>query len=159
AYESVTLLEFRRVLSRSATGARAPVPEIPGAEHARVYRTIADVDDLAAEVALLSAVLGRAPRTVVAGGGLLGLEAAGGLAELGTDSAIVHSGGWLMSAQLDEGAGQALGRLIASRGITMHLGTRPREILSTSGAVSGVRLTNGQSIDADLIDRKSTRLN
>ncbi len=134
-----------------ATGSRAPVPEIPGAEHARVYRTIADVDDLAAEVALLSAVLGRAPRTVVAGGGLLGLEAAGGLADLGADSAIVHSGGWLMSAQLDEGAGQALGRLIASRGIRMHLGTRPREILSTSGAVSGVRLTNGQSIDADLI--------
>src|SRR5690606_35747467 len=134
-----------------ATGSRAPVPEIPGAEHARVYRTIADVDDLAAEVALLSAVLGRAPRTVVAGGGLLGLEAAGGLAELGADSAIVHSGGWLMSAQLDEGAGRALGRLIAARSITMHPGTRPREILSTSGAVSGVRLTNGQSIDADLI--------
>jgi NADPH-dependent 2,4-dienoyl-CoA reductase/sulfur reductase-like enzyme len=40
---------------------------------------------------------------VVAGGGLLGLEAAGGLHSLGADAAIVHSGGWLMSAQLDEG--------------------------------------------------------
>ncbi len=134
-----------------ATGSRAPVPEVPGAEHARVYRTIADVEDLAAEVRLLAAVLGRPPRTVVAGGGLLGLEAAGGLAELGADSAIVHSGGWLMSAQLDEGAGQALGRLIASRGIAMHLGTRPREILAAEGAVTGVRLTNGQTIPADLI--------
>jgi nitrite reductase (NADH) large subunit len=134
-----------------ATGSRAPVPEIPGAEHARVYRTIADVDDLAAEVKMLAAVLGRQPRTVVAGGGLLGLEAAGGLAELGADSAIVHSGGWLMSAQLDEGAGQALGRLIGARGITMHLGTRPREIVTTEGAVSGVKLSNGQTIAADLI--------
>lgn len=134
-----------------ATGSRAPVPDIPGAEHARVYRTIADVEDLAAEVRLLSAVLGRPARTLVAGGGLLGLEAAGGLAELGAESAIVHSGGWLMSAQLDEGAGRALGRLIGDRGITMHLGTRPRAILTSEGAVSGVKLTDGRTVDADLI--------
>lgn len=134
-----------------ATGSRAPVPDIPGAEHARVYRTIADVDDLAAELRLLAVVLGRPPRTVVAGGGLLGLEAAGGLAELGADSAIVHSGDWLMSAQLDEGAGTSLGRLIAGRGITMHLGVRPRAVLSTEDAVTAVELTDGRTVPADLI--------
>ncbi len=134
-----------------ATGSRAPVPDIAGAEHARVYRTVGDVDDLAAELRLLAVVLGRPPRTVVAGGGLLGLEAAGGLAELGADSAIVHSGDWLMSAQLDEGAGRSLGRLIAERGITMHLGARPRAILTTRDAVSAVELTDGRTVAADLI--------
>ncbi|HMR49513.1 MAG TPA: nitrite reductase large subunit NirB [Arachnia sp.] len=134
-----------------ATGSRAPVPQIPGAEHARVYRTIADVDDLAAEMRLLAVVLGRKPRTVVAGGGLLGLEAAGGLAELGADSSIVHAGGWLMSAQLDEGAGRSLGRLIAERGITMHLGVRPSAIHATRSAVSAVELSDGRVVDADLI--------
>ena len=134
-----------------ATGSRAPVPDIAGAEHARVYRTVGDVDDLAAELRLLAVVLGRPPRTVVAGGGLLGLEAAGGLAELGADSAIVHSGNWLMSAQLDEGAGRSLGRLIAERGMTMHLGARPHAILTTRDAVSAVELTDGRTIAADLI--------
>ncbi len=134
-----------------ATGSRAPVPDIAGAEHARVYRTISDVDDLAAEVRLLAVALGRPPRTVVAGGGLLGLEAAGGLAELGAESSIVHSGKWLMSAQLDEGAGTSLGRLIGARGITMHLGVRPQAIRATRGAVTGVELTDGRVLDADLI--------
>lgn len=134
-----------------ATGSSAPVPDIPGHEHARVYRTIDDVDALVAETRELAEQLGRAPRAIVAGGGLLGLEAAGGLAELGADAAIVHSGSWLMSAQLDEGAGRALGRIIAGKGITLHLGVRPAKVLQSSGGVVGVELTDGRRVDADLV--------
>jgi nitrite reductase (NADH) large subunit len=134
-----------------ATGSSAPVPEIPGSEHARVYRTIDDVDGLVADLARMRARLGRAPRVVVAGGGLLGLEAAGGLQRLGADVGVVHSGSWLMSAQLDEGAGQALGRLIAAQGIALHLGTRPREIIARDGVVTSVKFSNGQSAVADLV--------
>lgn len=134
-----------------ATGSSAPVPDIPGREHARVYRTIDDVDALVAETRELAEQLGRAPRAIVAGGGLLGLEAAGGLAELGADAAIVHSGSWLMSAQLDEGAGRALGRIIAGKGITLHLGVRPAKVLESSGGVVGVELTDGRRVDADLV--------
>lgn len=134
-----------------ATGSSAPVPGIPGREHARVYRTIDDVDALVAETRELAERLGRAPRAIVAGGGLLGLEAAGGLAELGADAAIVHSGSWLMSAQLDEGAGRALGRIIAGKGIALHLGVRPAKVLESSGGVVGVELTDGRRVDADLV--------
>ncbi|MGL4339485.1 MAG: nitrite reductase large subunit NirB [Rhodoglobus sp.] len=135
-----------------ATGSSAPVPEIPGAEHARVYRTIDDVDYFTAEVTRLEAALGRPARVLVAGGGLLGLEAAGGLHRLGAEAAVVHSGSWLMSAQLDEGAGQALGRLMVAQGIQLHLGTRPRSItISDDGTVTGVTFTNAQSTDADLV--------
>lgn len=136
-----------------ATGSSAPVPELPGSEQIRVYRTIDDVDWLRGEVSRLAGALGRAPRVVVAGGGLLGLEAAGGLAMLGAEAALVHSGPWLMSAQLDQGAGQALGRVIAAKGIALHLGTRPRDLqLEADGVtVTGVRLTNGQKLPADLV--------
>ncbi|MHA7986874.1 nitrite reductase large subunit NirB [Rathayibacter sp. CAU 1779] len=139
-----------------ATGSSAPVPQIRGSEHARVYRTLDDVDALVAECAAIRERTGRAPRVLVAGGGLLGLEAAGGLASLefdgyGVEASVVHSGGWLMSAQLDEGAGQALSRLIAARGIRLHLGTRPQELLTRDGLVHAVKLTNGETVDADVV--------
>lgn len=141
-----------------ATGSRAPVPPLPGAEHIRVYRTLDDVDALVTELSDLTATLGRPPKVVVAGGGLLGLEAAGGLHRLGGEAALVHSGPWLMSAQLDAGGGQALGRLITAQGIALHLGTRATAILSAPGAtptdasvVTGVSLGSGDTIDADLV--------
>lgn len=134
-----------------ATGSSAPVPDIAGHEHARVYRTIEDIDAIVAEAAAIAAEHGRPARVLVAGGGLLGLEAAGGLARLGSESAIVHSGGWLMSAQLDEGAGRALGRIIAGQGIALHLGTRPQTIHVEDGRVVGVSFTNAQRVPVDLV--------
>jgi nitrite reductase [NAD(P)H], large subunit len=134
-----------------ATGSSAPVPDIPGAEHARVYRTIDDVDELVSEVARIAAERGRAANVLVAGGGLLGLEAAGGLQKLGARASVVHSGSWLMSAQLDEGAGQALGRLIAAQGIGLHLGTRPRAIGTERGVVESVTFSNGGTAHADIV--------
>ncbi len=135
-----------------ATGSSATVPAIPGAASGYVYRTIEDVDFLVAEVGRLRDKLGRPANVVVVGGGLLGLEAAGGLQRLGGQSTIVHSGRWLMSAQLDEGAGQALGRLIQAQGISLALGNRPSEILtSPTGRVLGVTLTDGRQLHADLV--------
>jgi nitrite reductase (NADH) large subunit len=134
-----------------ATGSAASVPPIAGADLGVVYRTIEDVDYLVARVAELREALGRSPRVVVVGGGLLGLEAAGGLQRLGGEATIVHSGRWLMSAQLDEGAGQALGRLIQAQGVALALGNRPTEIHADGGVVVAVSLTNGDRIDADLV--------
>ena len=134
-----------------ATGSAATTPPIPGAEYGYVYRTIEDVDFLVAEVARLRIALRRPANIVIVGGGLLGLEAAGGLQRLGGNSTIVHSGRWLMSAQLDEGAGQALGRLIEAQGIALALGNRPSAIITTSGRVIGVALADGRQLNADLV--------
>ncbi|TFC92783.1 MULTISPECIES: nitrite reductase large subunit NirB [Cryobacterium] len=135
-----------------ATGSSATVPDIPGADAGHVYRTIEDVDFLVGEVGRLGERLGRPANIVVVGGGLLGLEAAGGLARLGGRSTIVHSGKWLMSTQLDEGAGQALGRLIQAQGVSLALGNRPTKILtSPTGRVLGVSLTDGTQLHADLV--------
>ncbi|WP_309713008.1 nitrite reductase large subunit NirB [Pseudolysinimonas sp.] len=135
-----------------ATGSRATVPDIPDADAGRVYRTIDDVDAIVAEMLDLRTTLGRAPNVVVVGGGLLGLEAAGGLSRLGGRVTVVHSGAWLMSAQLDEGAGQALGRLIMAQQIELALGTRPSSVvLAPSGRVVGVELGDGRALHADLV--------
>lgn len=91
-----------------ATGSDAVRLGLPGAEHLHVYRTLEDVRALNAEVALLGQKLGRTVNTAVIGGGLLGLEAAAGLIKLGAASVVINGGPWLMNAQLDEGAGQAL---------------------------------------------------
>ncbi|MCJ1686517.1 nitrite reductase large subunit NirB [Rathayibacter sp. VKM Ac-2927] len=135
-----------------ATGSSATVPPIEGAEHGRVYRTLEDVDGLVADLAAFRARRGRPASVVVVGGGLLGLEAAGGAHRLGARTALIHSGRWLMSAQLDEGAGQALGRIIAAQGVTLHLGNRPTAVLtSPQGTVLGVTMTDGTSIGADMV--------
>ncbi|CAN5355008.1 nitrite reductase large subunit NirB [soil metagenome] len=148
--ESGELVDFDELVL--ATGSAATVPPIGNAEAGRVYRTLEDVDGIVAEIAALTAKNGRPAGVVVIGGGLLGLEAAGGFNRLGARSSIVHSGRWLMSAQLDEGAGQALGRIIHGQGITLDLGVRPTEImLDLTGSVRGVALTDGRQIDADVV--------
>ncbi|MEP6480684.1 MAG: nitrite reductase large subunit NirB [Rhodoglobus sp.] len=155
AAKDVTLADGSRLNYDSlvfATGSSATVPQIDGANLGVVYRTIEDVDYLVARVLELRESIGRAPKVVVVGGGLLGLEAAGGLQRLGADATIVHSGRWLMSAQLDEGAGQALGRLIQAQGVALALGNRPTAILADStSTVVAVSLTDGTRVEADLV--------
>ena len=135
-----------------ATGSDAVRLPLPGAASAAVYRTLDDVHWLRFETARLSAELGRAPRAVVIGGGLLGLEAAGGLQQLGADSAVVNRAGWLMNAQLDQGGGQALGRLIAAKGLGIHCGGAPTAVTTDDGGrVTGLTLSNGTVLPADLV--------
>ncbi|MHA7281439.1 nitrite reductase large subunit NirB [Arthrobacter sp. TMS2-4] len=135
-----------------ATGSDAVRLPLPGAEHAAVYRTLDDVQWLRAETARLTAGLGRTPRAVVIGGGLLGLEAAGGLQQLGAAATVVNRAGWLMNAQLDQGGGQALGRLISAKGLGIHCGGAPVAIeTDDDGVVTGVSLSDGAVLPADLV--------
>ncbi|MHA7274103.1 nitrite reductase large subunit NirB [Arthrobacter sp. TMT4-20] len=134
-----------------ATGSEAVRLPLPGGEHAAVYRTVDDMHWLRSETARLAADLGRAPRAVVIGGGLLGLEAAGGLQQLGAESTVVNRAGWLMNAQLDQGGGQALGRLIAGKGLGINCGGAPTGITTDDGRVTGVTLSDGTALPADLV--------
>ncbi|MEA2154625.1 MAG: sulfite reductase flavoprotein alpha-component, partial [Solirubrobacteraceae bacterium] len=99
-----------------ATGSRAFVPPIPGAglPHVDVFRTWRDADALAATA--------PGARTVVIGGGLLGLEAAAGLRGCGARVSVVELAGHLMSRQLDPGAGAMLRAGLEAQGISFVLG-------------------------------------
>ncbi|WP_138443832.1 nitrite reductase large subunit NirB [Sinomonas susongensis] len=144
-----------------ATGSDAARLPIPGADRSCVYRTLDDVRFLRLEIARLARELGRQPVVAVIGGGLLGLEAAAGAQDLGAKAVIVNGAPWLMNRQLDEGAGQALGRLIEAKGFEVHGGVRPAEVVVAAaeadagggdgGQVIGVLLADQRFIDADLV--------
>ncbi|WP_218222064.1 nitrite reductase large subunit NirB [Nesterenkonia sp. Act20] len=139
-----------------ATGSSAPRPPIDGAEHIAVYRTLEDVDWLRQRAADLSAKLGRPARCVVIGGGLLGLEAAGGLKGLGAEVTVVHSRPWLMNAQVDEYGGRTLNRLLEKEGYRLQLGQRPSRLAvdpqsSPGGSRYTLEFTENPDLPADLV--------
>ncbi|MET9067479.1 FAD-dependent oxidoreductase [Streptosporangium sandarakinum] len=114
-----------------ATGGEAVVPPLPGAERAVAFRTMGDCE------AILAAA-GTARRAVVVGGGLLGVEAARGLAGRGLPVTLLHLAGHLMERQLDAEAGLVLGESLAGLGVEIRTGVTVREILD-----GGVRLAAG----------------
>ncbi|MGV9538489.1 FAD-dependent oxidoreductase [Streptosporangium sandarakinum] len=114
-----------------ATGGEAVVPPLPGAERAVAFRTMGDCE------AILAAA-GTARRAVVVGGGLLGVEAARGLAGRGLPVTLLHLAGHLMERQLDAEAGLVLGESLAGLGVEIRTGVTVREILG-----DGVRLAAG----------------
>ncbi|WP_431284905.1 NAD(P)/FAD-dependent oxidoreductase [Humitalea sp. 24SJ18S-53] len=91
-----------------ATGSDAWRLPLPGAEHALMYRTLEDV------AAMRAAAIPGEPAVVI-GGGLLGLEAAAGLADLGCDVTVLHAMPWLMERQLDAPAAATLRRHLEAR--------------------------------------------
>ncbi|MGN8129903.1 nitrite reductase large subunit NirB [Paenarthrobacter sp. 22069] len=135
-----------------ATGSDAVRLPIPGAEHAHVYRTLEDVWAINKALAELTTRLGRKVNAVTIGGGLLGLESAAGTEQLGATPVVINGAPWLMNTQLDEGAGQALGRLIEAKGFEVHGGVFPSEILTDDdGQVTGVLMADERIIPADLV--------
>ncbi|GAA3324976.1 nitrite reductase large subunit NirB [Paeniglutamicibacter sulfureus] len=138
-----------------ATGSNAATLPIPGNEHTHVYRTLEDVRAIAAGIEVLAAGLGRQPVVATIGGGLLGLEAAAGAQSLGAQAVVIDGGKWLMGTQLDEGAGQAMGRLIAQTGFTVHGGVFPQEVtleeVEGTKRVTGVLMADGNHIAADMV--------
>ncbi len=135
-----------------ATGSDAARLPIPGAEHTHVYRTLEDVWAINQAIADLTGKLGRKVNAVTIGGGLLGLESAAGTEQLGATPIVINGAPWLMNTQLDEGAGQALGRLIEAKGFEVHGGVFPSEVQTDDeGQVTGVLMADGRIIPADIV--------
>ncbi len=135
-----------------ATGSNAARLPIPGAEHTHVYRTLEDVWAINRAITELTEKLGRQVNAVTIGGGLLGLESAAGTERLGARPVVIDGAAWLMATQLDEGAGEAMGRLIKAKGFEVHGGVFPSEVLSDDdGQVTGVLMADGRIIDADIV--------
>ena len=136
-------IEFSKLVL--ATGSTPLRLKVPGAELAGVYtfRDSRHVD------LLLTLGLAR-KRVVVVGGGLLGLEAAYGLAKAGAPVTLIHLMDRLMERQLDARAAALLKLLVESKGIEVLLNANTARILGES-RVAGVELTDGRRIDADAV--------
>ncbi len=128
-----------------ATGSKPLKPPFPGGELPGVatFRDTADVE-------AMRGYAERGARVVVIGGGLLGLEAAYGLARAGGKVTLLHLVDRLMERQLDaEGAGM-LAAAMAQRGIAVRLNASTKGFVGRD-KVEAVELADGTLIPADLI--------
>ncbi|HTS39114.1 MAG TPA: FAD-dependent oxidoreductase [Xanthobacteraceae bacterium] len=126
-------------------GSHPYVPPIPGRERSGVYR-FRNFDDVERLVALSM----RSRRTVVIGGGLLGLEAARGIALRKVDTVVVEHETYLMARQLDRAAGLMLEEQILGMGIDVRTGCAVKEIAGEA-RVERVVLSNDETIACDTI--------
>ncbi|MFD9963741.1 nitrite reductase large subunit NirB [Amycolatopsis sp. NPDC058986] len=132
-----------------ATGSRPFVPPVPGHDlpGCFVYRTIEDLDAIRAA----SEKPGRGRRAaVVIGGGLLGLEAAKALRDMGMSPHVVEMAPRLMPLQVDEGGGSLLRQLITDLDVTVHTGTST-DAIEADGERLLAKLGNGTELDVDLV--------
>ncbi len=142
-------LEVRYDRLLIATGSKPFIIPVPGHELPGVlaFRDIADVEGM------LEAARNH-QRAVVIGGGLLGLEAANGLAKQGMEVTVVHVTDALMNQQLDKPAAQLLQRALEARGLKFMLEAQTTEIVGPD-RVSAVRFKDGTDafteISADLV--------
>ncbi|MYM55813.1 nitrite reductase large subunit NirB [Thalassovita mangrovi] len=128
-----------------ATGSAPFIIPVPGKDLPGVisYR---DLDDTNAMIDAAA----KGGNAVVIGGGLLGLEAAAGLAERGMNVTVVHLMGHLMERQLDEAAGYLLRKDLEKRGITVRTQASTKAILG-EGRAEAVLLEDGGTLPADLV--------
>ncbi|MBI5899300.1 MAG: NAD(P)/FAD-dependent oxidoreductase [Rhodocyclales bacterium] len=138
-----TIVDYDRLML--ATGAKPLALQLPGGHLRNVltFRNIAEVEEM-----LRVAKPGR--NAVVIGGGLLGLEAAWGLARRGMNVSVLHLMDRLMERQLDAPAAGLLKRSLEERGLSVLLSAETQGIVG-SGKVEGVRLRDGRTLAADLV--------
>ncbi len=129
-----------------ATGSYPFVPPIPGADlpGCLTYRTIDDLGEIRAEAN--SSKIG-----VVVGGGLLGLEAANALKNLGLETHVVEFAPQLMGVQLDSGGGEMLRRKIDALGVKVHTGKATKTIKKGTHSRLRMNFADGESLETDLI--------
>jgi nitrite reductase (NADH) large subunit len=143
--ESGITAEYDRLLI--ATGSKPFMPPIPGNDLEGVlgYRDIKDTNDM------IDAAK-QYKHAVVIGAGLLGLEAANGLAIQGMDVTVIHRNEWLLEKQLDRTAGIMLQKSLEEKGLKFHLKTNTETIIGNDeGRVKSIKFKEGFELPADLV--------
>src|SRR6185437_1312381 len=135
-----------------ATGSYPFVPPVPGASlpGCFTYRTLDDLDAIAAAARRAAATTRGRRAGLVIGGGLLGLEAARVVRLLGMSPHVVELAPRLMPLQVDEGGGALLRDMISELGVTVRLGTSVREITGSGGRMLAT-LADGSELDLDVV--------
>jgi nitrite reductase (NADH) large subunit len=129
-----------------ATGSYPFVPTLPGRDrpHCHVYRTIEDLEAIRSSA-------GGARVGAVIGGGLLGLEAAKALRDLGLETHVVEFAPRLMALQVDDGGGTMLRRKIEALGVHVHTAKNTKEIAAGSDLRHRMSFADGSSLEVDVI--------
>jgi nitrite reductase (NADH) large subunit len=129
-----------------ATGSGAFVPPIPGVEKHGVfiYRTIEDLE-------MMTAYAKKARVGAVIGGGLLGLEAAKAMIDLGiTDTHVIEFAPRLMPRQIDDAASLILKAKLETLGLKIHTNKSTSEILGED-RITGMQFADDTKIEVDML--------
>jgi len=139
-----TVAAYDRLLI--ATGSNAVIPPIPGHDLEGVisFRDIVDVNKMLAYSRSHS-------KAVVLGGGLLGLEAANGLASRGMDVTVAHNHDSLLNRQMDKPAARLLQAELEKRGLKFKMAAKAQALLGDgSGHIASVSFGDGSLLACDL---------
>ena len=129
-----------------ATGSAAFVPPIPGVEKEGVfiYRTIDDLE-------LMTAYAKKAKTGAVIGGGLLGLEAAKAMMDLGiVNTQIIEFAPRLMPRQIDSAGSMILQNKLESLGLKIHTNKNTNEILGDD-CITGMQFADDTTMQVDML--------
>lgn len=129
-----------------ATGSAAFVPPIPGIdkEGVFIYRTIEDLE-------LMKYHARKAKNGAVIGGGLLGLEAAKAMLDLGIENTqIIEFATRLMPRQIDEAGACILKNKLEMLGLKIHTNRNTSEILGDE-SITGMKFSDDTTIDVDML--------
>ncbi|WP_179032867.1 nitrite reductase large subunit NirB [Paenibacillus kribbensis] len=128
-----------------ATGSLPFIPSIPGARKQGViaFRNVGDCETMAEYAKTYE-------KATVIGGGLLGLEAAQGLLNLGMEVEVVHNAQYLMNRQLDRAAAVLLQRELEQQGMRFHLAKKTVNIMGRNRA-QGLMFSDGNRLETDLV--------
>jgi len=128
-----------------ALGSSGNIPPIPGAklENCFPVRTVADADKIRS--------LSRSgKKCTIIGGGLLGLEMAWAIRQLGCDVNVIHNSSRLLPKQIDEEGAKLLYKAISDKGINLYMNAQVQEIGGDNRA-EYVKLDNGTEIKSDFV--------
>ncbi len=130
------------VLAIGSSPIRLPKPgaDLPGVI---AFRDLSHID-------LMREAAKSGARAVVIGGGLLGLEAAYGLARIGVDTTLVHVMDRLMERQLDGRAARIVRSAMERKGVRVVL-EADTAAFEGRDRVEAVRLADGRVLPADLV--------
>ena len=129
-----------------ATGSYPFVPPVPGADRndCFVYRTIEDLE-------AMQECGARSKSGVVVGGGLLGLECAKALRDLGLNAHVVEFAPRLMAVQVDDPGARVLRTRIEELGVGVHTGKNTLAIVDGEEATHRMQFADGTHLDTDMI--------
>ena len=129
-----------------ATGSFPFVPPVPGhdRDNTFVYRTIEDLEAITA--ASVNATVGT-----VVGGGLLGLEAAKAIKDLGLKTHVVEFAPRLMAVQVDDGGGAMLRGKIEELGVSVHTEKNTQQIIDGDNTAHKMCFADGEELETDII--------
>ncbi|MFT2010670.1 nitrite reductase large subunit NirB [Pontibacter sp. 13R65] len=129
-----------------ATGSGAFVPNIPGVEKdgVFVYRTIEDLE-------LIQQYAHTCRKGAVMGGGLLGLEAAKALIDLGIEEThVIEFAPRLMPRQVDSAGSKTLQTKLEALGLQMHLSKSTTNIAG-NGKITALEFADETALEVDML--------